>query len=111
MLTGHLVQILLLAGIGALCASAFELVAKQNAASRFGAHVVGAIGALLFAFFRSGRAPGFALLEHLFTFPGLLFIAISAAIASVLEAMLKRNPLSYFVAHFIGLLAAIVVVD
>lgn len=111
MSSGVLVQIVVLAGIGALGASAFELVAKQDAVSRFGAHAIGAIVALVFAFFRSGRAPGLTLLEHLFTVPGLLFIAISAAVASVLEAMLKRNPLSYFVAHFIGLLAAIVVFD
>lgn len=111
MVSGRLVQMLLLAGVGAVGASAFEFVAKKDAMSRLGAHVIGAIVALLFAFFRSGRAPGITLLEHLLTAPGLWFIAISAVSASILEAMLRRNPLSYFVAHFIGLLAAIVFVD
>lgn len=109
--SGRLVQILLLASVGALTASAFELVSKKGAMSRFGAHVIGAVAALVFAFFRSGRAPGITLLEHLLTAPGLIFIAISAVTASILEEMLKRNPLFYFGAHLIGLLAAIVVVD
>jgi hypothetical protein len=75
--SGRLVQILLLASAGALTASAFELVSKKGAMSRLGAHVIGAVAALVFAFFRSGRAPGITLLEHLFTAPGLMFIALA----------------------------------
>jgi formate hydrogenlyase subunit 4 len=104
MFLGLSTELLVLIAAGALGTSLLEGAFERNALSRFVAHIVAAVLLLIVFVVRYSRQPVSmpGLIATLASKPALFFIGISAGIASILEAFLRKHALFRFVALLVG---------
>jgi hypothetical protein len=104
-------QTMLMVGIGAVAASIFEAVFDGDMLSCVTAHALGAVLALLFAYYQFAHLPlyGEGIIHYLTRRPALIFVVASVVIALIVEGGLRPGLLRRFVAHYFGLFVAAVV--
>lgn len=113
MILGFPTELLALIAAGALVTSLVEGAFERDTLSRFVAHIVAATLLLIVLFVRGtgDTVPKSTLLAFVTSKPALYFVGISAAIASILEAFLRRHVFYRFVAHFVALLVSVWFLD
>ena len=106
-------QILLMVAVGAVGAVIFEVVFGQDVLARLVAHAFGGVVALLFAYQQYAHLPLRAdlLISYFLRRPALVFIGMSALLASVVESAPRQNALKRLVIHYFALLVVAGLVD